>query len=189
MLIRYATLLFSLACLSGCHQRRPDHTDPKGVPPPAHAELTWESFFHEPWRDPLHEKYEELFAAPFPNRSPQHFAVARPFSDVKTFGLAFDATAVAGVRPEIESGGGEHAVSMQLPDSAGKPIEVHADDAGIRLTFVRLAPARRYHTARAQETIVPLPAGADPSSARVIRDGDWVRIKFNSRDSGRPHGK
>src|SRR4051812_13410966 len=138
---RSAPLLASLLFLASCHLWMPDHTDPKGVPPPARDELdvtsfahpwrdvlhdkyetmSWESFIHEPWRDPLHDKYEELFGEPFPNRPRRHFATDLPFSDVEKYDLAFENTAAGGVRTESESAGGEHAVSMLVPDSAGKP--------------------------------------------------------------------
>jgi len=32
---------------------------------------------------------------------------------------------------------------------------------------------------RAEEKVIPLPPGADPDTARITRDGDWVRVKFN----------
>ena len=196
MLSRTAPLFAVLALLPACHVTRPDHTDPKGVPPPARDELTWESFFKEPWRDPLHDKYEELFREPFPAENAKHFSVERPFSDVKKYELAFDAVAIPGAKKEM-SAAGERAVSMLLPDSAGKTVEVKADEKNIRLSVARSLPTRRYRAYRPEELVVPTPAGADPRTARVVRDGDWVRIKFNGvstgpvagADSGRPHGK
>ncbi len=186
MLAKYIPLLAALLGLAACHQRLPDNTDLKGVPPVAHEELSWESFFHEPWPDPLHEKYEELFNAPFPNRSPQHFAVARPFSDVQKYDIAFDATAVPGARTEVESGGGKHAVSMQLPDSAGKPVEVRTEDHSVVLSVRPKVPVRRYRMYKSEEKVIPLPPDADPDSARVVRDGDWVRIQFKSKSPPKP---
>jgi HSP20 family molecular chaperone IbpA len=208
MLGRTAPLLASLVFLSGCHLWMPDHTDTKGLPPPTRPEMSpasfihpwrdvlhdkyetmsWESFIHEPWRDPLHDKYEELFGASFPNPSRRHFATDLPFADVQKYDLAFEAN-TRGVRSETESGGGEYAVAMQLPDSAGKDVELSTDDENIRLSVVRPLPAGRYRSYRPEETVVPLPTGADPSTARVERDGDWVRIKFRSKNPGRPHAK
>ncbi len=181
MIGRFAPLFATLVLLTACHQRFPDHADPKGIPPPAAEELSWESFFREPWPDPLHEKYEELFGQPYPNRIRQHFSTTRPFSDVKKYELAFDATAVPGARAETESAGGLHAVSLQIPDSAGKPVAVRADEKGVGLSVSRGLPARRYRVYRSDELVVPLPPGADPDTARVVRDGDWIRIKFHAK--------
>lgn len=181
MSTRSAPLLAALVFLAACHYRRPDHADPEGVPPPAHEELSWESFFHQPWPDPLHEKYEELFGAPYPNAGRQHFATARPFSDVKKYELAFDATAVPGTRAETESAAGLTAVSLQLPGSAGRPVAVRTDERSIALSVDRPLPARRYRVYRSDEVILPLPPRADPDTARVAREGDWVRIKFRER--------
>jgi hypothetical protein len=206
---RSAPLLASLALLSSCHLWMPDHTDLKGLPPPARPEMnvtsfahpwrdvlhdkyetmSWESFIHEPWRDPLHDKYEELFGAPFPNRPRRHFATDRPFDDVQKFDLAFDNGSVRGTRTETESANGEHAVSMLVPDSAGKAVEVSADEQTVRVSVARPASPRRYRPARPEELYAALPAGADPGTARVVRDGDWVRINFKSKDAGRPHAK
>jgi hypothetical protein len=176
---RHAPLLAALLLSSACHGRRPDHAESKAVPPPVHEELTWESFFHEPWPDPLHEKYEDLFGKPYPNPGRQHFDTARPFADVKKFGLAFDETAVPGARAETESAAGMTAVSLQLPDSAGRAVAVRTEDKVIALSVDRPLPARRYRLYRSDEVVVPLPPGADPDTARVVRDGDWVRIKFH----------
>ena len=184
--VKFASFLAALIVLTACHQRRPDNTDLKGVPPLVHEELSWESFFYEPWPDPLHGKYEELFNAPFPNHSLQHFAVNQPFADVLKYDLAFDATAVPGTHSETESGGGKHAVSMQLPASAGKPVVVQVDAKNIRLSVRPSLPAHRYRVYRTEEKIIPLPEGADPDTARVVRDGEWVRIKFNSKDAKKP---
>lgn len=180
MLGRYTPLLASLVLLTACHHRVPDRGDLKGVPPPA-KELTWESFFRARWPDPLHEKYEELFGKPFPNPSSRHFSTGRPFSDTKKYELEFDATAVPGARAETESAAGAHAVSLELPDSADKAVAVKADDKGIRLTVSSPQAARRYRVYRSEELLLPLPDGADPATARVVRDGDWVRIKFHDR--------
>lgn len=160
---RFAPLLAALLVLPACHVVRPDHVDPPGVPPPAREEISWESFFHEPWR--------------------QHFATSRPFSDVKKFEHAFDAIAVQGARAESESAAGLHAVSLQLPDSAGRPVAVRPADGSVALSVARSLPARRYRVYRSDEVVVPLPPGADPDTARVQRDGDWVRIKFRERPS------
>lgn len=184
-----AALLASLLGLSACHLWRPDHSDPKGLPPPSREEVTWESFFPVPWPDPLHEKYEELFLAPFPNRSSQHFAVTRPFSDVRKYDLAFHGVAVPGARTEVESAGGEHAVSLLLPGSAGKDVAVRANERSVLVSVAPRLPPHRYRAYRVEETVVPLPPGADPETARVARDGDWVRVRFNSKDQGRPNGK
>lgn len=181
MIPRTAIPLAALAFFAACHYRVPDHADPKSAPPPAHEELSWESFFPEPWPDPLHEKYRELFGSPYPNPGRQHFATARPFSDVKKFELAFDATAVPGARAETESAAGMSAVSLRLPDSAGRPVAVRTEDQVIALSVDRPLPARRYRVYRSDEVVVPLPPGADPDTARVVRDGDWVRIKFHGR--------
>jgi HSP20 family molecular chaperone IbpA len=189
MIPRRATLLAALLPLSGCAMIFHDHSDPKGVPPPVHEDLSWESFIHEPWRDPLQDGYEELFGAPFPNPGLQHFDADRPFSDVTKYDLAFSQIALPGTHAETESGGGEYAVALRLPRSEGKDVEVATDEQSIRLSVTRPAEASRYRSYRPEETVVPLPAGADPSTARVERDGDWVRIKFRSKAPGRPHGK
>lgn len=206
---RSAMLLASLLLLTSCHLWMPAHTDPKGLPPPAREEMSlgsfahpwsgvlhdkyetmsWESFIHEPWRDPLHDKYEELFGSPFPNRPRRHFATDRPFDDVQKYDLAFDNSSIRGTRTETESANGEHAVSMLVPDSAGKSVEVSADDKTVRVAVVRPASPRRYRPSRPEELYAALPAGADPGTARVVRDGDWVRIKFKSRISGRTHAE
>lgn len=178
---RFAPLLAALLVLPACHVVRPDHVDPPGVPPPAREEISWESFFHEPWRDPLRDKYEELFGRPYPNPGRQHFATSRPFSDVKKFEHAFDAIAVQGARAESESAAGLHAISLQLPDSAGRQVAVRPADGSVALSVARSLPARRYRVYRSDEVVVPLPPGADPDTARVQRDGDWVRIKFRER--------
>ena len=206
---RLAPLLASLLCLTSCHLWMPDHTDLKGLPPPErpemspvsfahpwrdvlhdkHETMSWESFIHEPWRDPLHDKYEELFGAPFPSRPRRHFATDRPFDDVQKYDLAFDINSIRGTRTETVSDTDEHAVSMLLPDSAGKSVEVTADEKTVRVAVVRAASPRRYRPSRPEELYAALPAGADPTTARVVRDGDWVRIKFKSRIPGRPHAK
>lgn len=184
-------LLASLVLLSSCAYIRPDHGDPKDLPPPVREEISWESLFWEPWRDPLHDKYEELFGRPFPNRGLQHFYTGRPFSDVKKYELAFEQAAVTGARADTVSAGGNHAVSVQLPESAGKPVSVEADEASIRLTIARPGGPHRYRVYPSDQVVLPLPAGADPGTARVTRDGDWVRITFLARaprsgSSGRP---
>ena len=191
MPVRNAPLLVSLLLLSACRLTLPDHTDTRGAPPPAHEEITWETFFQEPWRDPLQDKYEELFREPFPNRPRRHFETTRPFSDVEKYDLAFEAAAIPGARKEIESGGGAHAVALHLPDSAGKRLEVRTEDQNVILSVERPLPERRYRVNRPEETVVPVPAGADPATARVTRDGDWVRIQFKSKNEnpGRPHAK
>jgi HSP20 family molecular chaperone IbpA len=189
MIPRGAALLAAVLPLSACALFFHDHNDPKGVPPPVHEDISWESFIHEPWADPLHENYEELFGAPFPNPGRQHFDADRPFSDVAKYDLAFNQAAVPGARSETESGGGEYAVALRLPQSADKDVEVSTDEESIRLTATRPGETGRYRANRPEETVVPLPAGADPSTARVERDGDWIRVKFRGKKPGRPHGK
>lgn len=176
-----AALLASLSLLAGCHYVRPDHTDARGVPPPPREEITWESFFWEPWPDPLHEKYEELFGRPYPNPGEQHFETDRPFSDVRKFDLAFADTAVPGTRVERASAEDRQEVALELPGSAGLPIAVRADERFVRLTVARPRSPRRYRVYPTDELVLPLPEGADPATARVARDGDRVRITFLAR--------
>lgn len=176
-------LLASLVFLSACAFIRPDHTEPKDLPPPPREEISWESLLWEPWPDPLHEKYEELFGRPFPNAGRQHFETNHPFDDVKKYQLAFEQAAVPGARAETVSGEGRHAVSLQLPDSAGKPVSVEADEKHIRLTVARPGGPHRYRVYPSDKLVLPLPPGADPGTARVSRDGDWVRITFAARKS------
>ncbi len=185
MFAKALPLLAATVLLTACHRIRPDNTDSKFVPPPVREHLTWESFFHEPWPDPLHDKYQELFATPFPNRSPQHFEIGEPFDDVNKYDLAFEATAVPGAQSEAESGGGKHAVSIRLPDSAGKSIEMRPDAGFLILSVKRPVPAHRYRAYRNEDRAVPIPPGADPSTARLVRDGDWVRVKFAAKSDAK----
>jgi hypothetical protein len=205
---RSAPLLASLALLSSCALWMPDHTDPKGLPPPARPALSvnsaahpweilhdkyetmnWETFIHVPWRDPLHDKYEELFGDAFPSRPSRHFATDRPFDDVQKYDIALEASAIRGARTETASANGEHALSVLVPDSAGKAVEVSADEKTVRIAVVRPAPSRRYRRMRPEELYAALPAGADPRTARVVRDGDWIRVNFKSIDAGSTHVK
>lgn len=99
-------LLASLLLLSACAAIRPDHTEPKDLPPPPREEISWESLFWEPWGDPLHEKYAELFGKPYPNAGRQHFETDHPFDDVKKFQLAFEQEAFTAARtrtPRVSS--------------------------------------------------------------------------------------
>lgn len=189
--MKSSPLLVSLVLLSACAYFRPDHDDPKHLPPPVYEEISWESLFRVPWRDPLHDKYEDLFGKPFPNAGRQHFETNHPFADVKKYELAFEQAAVTGARADGVSGSGRHAVSVQLPDSTGKPVSVETDEASIRLTIARPGGPHRYRVYPSDQVVLPLPAGADPGTARVTRDGDWVRITFLARaprsgSSGRP---
>lgn len=172
-------LLASLLLLSACAAIRPDHTEPKDLPPPPREEISWESLFWEPWGDPLHEKYEELFGKPFPNAGRQHFETDHPFDDVKKYQLAFEQAAVAGARVETLN----REVTLDLPGSAGKALAIEADDKNIRLTVARYHAARRYQISPEEQVVLPLPAGADPGTARMTRDGDRIRITFQERKS------
>ena len=176
-------LLASLVFLTACAAIRPDHTEPKDLPTPPREEISWESLFWEPWRDPLHEKYEELFGRPFPNAGRQHYETDHPLDDVKKYQLAFEQAAVSGARSSRSSSEGRSEVSLEVPGSAGKAIAVEADERNIRLTVARPSPARRYRVYPDEELVLPLPTGADPGTARVTRDGDWVRITFLARKS------
>lgn len=172
-------LLASLVLLSACAAIRPDHTEPKDLPPPPRDEISWESLLWEPWPDPLHEKYEELFGRPFPNAGRQHYETDHPFDDVKKYQLAFEQAAIPGIR----SLGSPREVVLDLPGSAGKTIAVKADDRTVRVTVAPPAAPRRYRVYRPEELVLPLPSGADPDTARVTRDGDRVRITFLERKS------
>lgn len=171
--------LASLLLLSACAAIRPDHSEPKDLPPPAREEISWESLFWEPWGDPLHEKYAELFGKPFPNAGRQHFETDHPFDDVKKYQLAFEQAAVTGARSD--SAGKE--VSLDLPGSAGKALSIEADDNNIRLTVARHSAPRRYQIYPGEQVVLPLPQGADPATARMTRDGDRIRITFQERKS------
>ncbi len=173
----FKPLLVSLLLLPACRY----HRAPEGLPPPAHEEITWESFIREQWPDPLHEKYEDLFDKPFPNPTRQHFSTSRPMADVTKYELALEQTAVPGARVKSESGAGWHALALELPDSSGKEVSVRADDKAVRLTVERPQAASRYRFFRSDDLVLPLPPGADPASARVERDGDRVRITFLAR--------
>lgn len=170
-------LLVPLLLLSAaCHHRAPE-----GLPPPAQQELTWETFFREPWPDPLHEKYEELFDKPFPHPTPQHFSTNQPMADVAKYDLEFEGTAVPGAKVASESGSGWTALALELPDSAGKEVAVSADERAVRLKVRRPQPPSRYRFFRSDELVFPLPPGADPATARLERDGDRVRVTFLAR--------
>lgn len=171
-------LLVPLLLLSACHHRAPE-----GLPPPSREEITWETFFREPWRDPLHEKYEDLFGKPFPNPTGQHFSTSQPMADVAKYELEFEGTAVPGARVRSETGAGWTALDLELPDSTGKEVSVRADERAVRLTVERPRPPNRYRFFRSDELVVPLPPGADPATARMERDGDRVRITFLARKS------
>ncbi|UPT75150.1 MAG: hypothetical protein M0D55_05420 [Elusimicrobiota bacterium] len=162
---------------------------PEGRPPPRGEELSWESFFHHPWPDPLHEKYEDLFGAPFPNRSPQHFSLRRPFSDVIKYDLAFETIAIPGARTESETAAGRHSVNLLLPGSAGRDVTLRPGPQDVTVVVAKSGPARRLRSYRSEERVVPLPPEADPASARLARDGDWLRITFNAKDARRTDGK
>jgi hypothetical protein len=173
----FKPLLVSLLLLPACRY----HRAPEGLPPPAQEELTWESFFREPWPDPLHRKYEDLFDKPFPNPTRQHFSTSLPMADVTKYELEFEGTAVPGARVKRESGAGWHALALELPDSSDKEVSVRADDKAVRLRVGRPTAPRRYRFFRSDDLILPLPPGADPATARMERDGDRVRITFLAR--------
>lgn len=172
----FQPLLVSLLLLPACAHRAPE-----GLPPPAQLDITWESFFREPWPDPLHEKYGDLFAKPFPNPTGQHFSTNQPMADVAKYELEFEGTTVPGARVRSESGAGWAALALDLPDSTDKEVSVRADDKAVRLTVERPQPASRYRFFRSDDLVFPLPAGADPATARMERDGDRVRITFLAR--------
>lgn len=177
-------ILAALILTTGCHLYKPDHSDPRGVPPPATGEITWESFFPEPWPDPLHEKYEEMYARTYPNPGRQHFETERPFSDVEKYNQAFEALAVPGTRVAAA----DMAVTLELPDSAAKTVSVKADEKGVRVTVWAPSNGHRYRVYRSQELVYPLPADADPASARMEREGDRVRILFTPRSTAARSG-
>lgn len=187
--MRAAAAALLLAALGSCRSLNPDHSDPPGQPPRASEELTWETFFHEPWPDPLHEKYADLFGAPYPAAGNQHFETKRPFADVRKYDLAFENTAIPGARAETETAAGRHTVSLMLPGSAGRPIAVRPGTRVVTLVMSKPGPPRRWRAYRAEERVVPLPPLADPASARLTRDGDWVRITFAEKTSGGNDGK
>jgi len=175
-------LLASLLLSTGCHLWRPDHGDSKGVPPPPRDEITWETFFPEPWPDPLHEKYAELYGKDFPNPGRQHFETDRPFSDVIKYDQAFAAIAAPGTRAVAD---GTPSLTLNLPESASKVVTVKADDLKVTVSIARAQNPHRYRLYRSEEVVFPLPAGADPATARVERDGDRVIVRFQSRAPAR----
>lgn len=170
----FKPLLVSLLLLPACAA----HRAPEGLPPPAQLDITWESFFREPWPDPLHENYEDMFGKPFPNPTRQHFSTNQPMADVAKYELGLEGTAVPGARIQSESGAGWTALALELPDSKGKEVSVSADEKAVRLKVERPQPASRYRFFRSDDLVFPLPAGADPATARMERDGDRVRITF-----------
>lgn len=172
----FKPFLVPLLLLPACHHRAPE-----GLPPLAREEITWETFIRKQWPDPLHEKYEDLFGKPFPNPTGQHFSTSRPMADVRKYELEFEQTAVPGARVERQAGTGWTALSLELPGSADKEVSVRADDRKVRVTVARPVTASRYRVYPSEDLYFPLPADADPATARVERDGDRVRITFAAK--------
>jgi hypothetical protein len=162
-------------------ERRSDEVTPYG--------RVREFFFHEARPDPLHEKYEELFAAPFPDKEFHQFSPFRPFEDVKKFNDAFEARGVDGGREEVSREDGRVTVAIHSPRSAGKPLDWRVNEERILLSFPPEGPARRYRVQRARERVIPMPLEADHESASVRRDGDWIKFAFDENDEPRKQGR
>lgn len=148
-----------------------------------------EFFFHEARPDPLHEKFEELFASPYPDKEFHLFSPFRPFEDVKKFNDAFETLAVDGGKEEVRYEDGRITVAIRAPESAGTPLDWRVDDERILLSFPPALPARKYRVQRARERVVPLPPEADPATASARREGDWIKFVFDENDRRRRSGR
>ena len=144
-----------------------------------------EFFFHEARPDPLHQKFEELFREPWPEKGFHQHEPFRPFEDVQKLNEAFELKGVAGARVEVARGERDVVLSVRLPGSAGRPMEVRANEEKVRIALPQTAEPRRYRLHREEEQLVPLPEDADHETARVKREGDLVKITFD-RVSTRP---
>lgn len=141
-----------------------------------------EFFFPEMGVDPMRRKYEELFGHPYPPPGNQQFEASSPFSEVRRFNDAFD-RAVAGERTVLSSNGNQLTVAIVLPNSEKKDLRVFVNEERILLSLATPAPPSPYYIVRRQELSIPSPDGVDPSTAKIDRTGDEIRISFADPDA------
>ena len=65
-------------------------------------------------------------------------------------------------------------VSLRIPDSERKGLDVRISDDRIFLSFASRAAPRRYVSERSKDEVIAILPGVDPRSAQVVRNGDMI---------------
>lgn len=134
--------------------------------------------------DPTATKYEELFGQPYQPRPFDIFNRSHPFYEVQEFNRAFDLRA-AGVSWKVDEAADGLVLSIYWPGSAAKPLDV-----AVERGFVRARPsppppeqngAYRFYAADSRQIQVPVPDAAKADTAKMSREGDVVRVRFDRK--------
>ncbi|MBI3547524.1 MAG: hypothetical protein HY078_00585 [Elusimicrobia bacterium] len=145
-----------------------------------------EWFLPESGIDPLHAKFEELFGEPYPTPEFKQFLPDSPFAEIRKLNDAFEFKALSGASSDVRSDGVAVSVSVRLPESREKELDVYINEDRILLSLVPEAEPGPWHLSKRREVALPIPPRADVRTASVDRRGDVVRISFHERRTRPP---